>query len=301
MNEPQTTPNPQKPDLKSILTQNNRVTKIISVVSLILVIFGIFAFIIIGLYRFELFEFPEFIQNIFSKKDDGNFNTGKNDRNIREFVINNKSSDKPSDNRGYVFEITLENLREIISNIKLPDSLYIYTEANYYKSGELSRTEGMELWKKGEKYKYSLSVNSIPEETYINDSVNELIENHQTGHSVVKPVSALFSFDNIPHISNIEFYLNLLETGQIVNCSPIYYDNNSNIICITYFVPNLNQTEDIEISLDTGIVSSLWCYIGEYDDLDLYYESKTTVYNDGSDISAGRIPIPDSLFIIDME
>lgn len=290
--------------IKSIISENNKITKAISVILLILIMFGLFAFIIIGLYRFDLIEFPPFIQNLFFKSDGDDSEIGKDDRNIYGFLRDNAEPDNNSydfggsDKTGYVLYITPDNIKDIISKTKLPDNLYLEVEANYYENDKISRTEELSLWKKGDKYKYILKVDSKLEESYINDSKNEYIENHVTGDKLKKAASPAFSFDNIPHIPNINYYLNLSESGEIEN-HHIYQNRDSNIAHIKYSVPKLGQWELIDISLDTGIVERIRCFAGEHNDL--YYESVTTVraaYYDGDERWEANTPVQDSVFEI---
>ena len=281
--------------LKSKLSENNGLTKAISVIFLILIMFGLFTFIIVGLYQFNLIPFP--ILNIFFNPADSNITDGGDAGNIYDWLRNNGG---PGDltGGGYYFEDTLDNIKAVIANIRMPDNLYLETEAKYYADGKAARTEEMSLWKKGEKYKYILKVNSRPEESYINDAVNEFIENFQTDSKRTRPVSAAFSFDNVPHIKNINYYLNLLESGEIKS-HIIYRYPDSNIVRIKYIIPQLDQTELIDISLDTGIVKSVICRVGKNGDK--FYECETKVieaYYDGDGQSASKSSIRDSLFAI---
>lgn len=290
-------PQKQKKSLTAIISENNSITKTISFASFILLMFCLFAFIINGLHRFDLL--PEFLENLFYKTSDSSHAAEKDDRNIYEYLKNaddGKSGDFENGG-GFTLEITAENIRDILSLIKLPDNLYIKTEARYYKDGTVSRIEEMSLWKKGAKYKYTLSVNSSPGEEYINDSKYELIINHQTGGKLIRPASKSFSFDNIPHISNINYYLDLIESGEIVNLS-IRRSDDSNIAQIKYYIPQFDQREMIYISLDTGIVKRIECRTGEHGDL--YYESDTQkieAYYDGGE-TPEKTPLVDSLFEI---
>ena len=304
--------NPEKSKIGSIMaiiSENNKFTKTISVLSLILIMFGLFAFIIIGLYRFDLIEIPIFIQNIFFKTDDNSAAMGKDDKNIYDYLRDNAQSENfdsvdfpdsvhaGNENDGYILEITVDNIKNIISNIKLPDNLYIETDAHYY-TGDKIRFEKMSLWKKGGKYKYTLTVNSVLEESYINDAKNELIENFITGNRLKQAVVQTFSFDHVPHISNINYYLDLIESGEIVN-QTISQNNDATKVRITYFIPQLDQRELIDISLDTGIVLYVECRIGQNNDL--FYKSETTIkefYYDNDGQTGAKTSIPDSLFVI---
>ena len=281
------------------LSENNKLTKAISVVFLILIMFGLFAFIITGLYRFNLISVPPFIQNIFFKPNGNESTAGIDDKNIYDFLKNNADSENPDPTgEGYYLEYALENIKDIIAGIPLPDNLYLETEAKYYTDGKISRTEEMSLWKKGSKYKYRLIVNTELKETYINDSKKEFIENHQTRSSVTRTVSEAFSFDNAPHIKNINYYLNLLESGEI-RSRIIYRYPDSNRTRIKYSIPQLNQREVIDISLDTGIVLKVTSRVGINDDL--FYECETKVieaYYDGDKQAASKSSIQDSLFEI---
>ena len=295
------------------LRENNVLTKSISIIFLILIMSGLFAFIIFGLYKFKLIEIPAFIENIFFRKDDAAIEFKKDDAYIYDFLSditdnanNIKNTDNPSSagsyNSGeYVLDITLDNIKDIISTIKIPDNLYLETEAKYYIDRKLLTKSEMSLWKKGNKYKYTLTVNSKLEETYINNSINEYVVNHRTGSKLIQPANKLFSFDNIPHMPDINYYLNLLESAQIVN---YYLDlgGDENIVQIKYSIPLLNQWENIWISLDTGIVLGVKSYAGE--DGDLYYECNTSVREayDTVDARTGNNEdenaIPDSVFNI---
>ena len=286
-------------ELNLKLSENNKLTKAISIIFLILIMSGLFAFIITGLYRFGLLKLPAFIENIFIKPAGDNLITGNDDRNIYDFLKNNAES--AGDNLyggGYSLEYTLDNIRDAIKNISMPDNIYLETEAKYYIDGKSARTEKMFLWKKGEKYKYELVIDSELNETYINDSKTELIENFRTGSKIIKSASEAFSFDSIPHIQNINYYLDLLEGGEMLRCF-VRPNSDSNIVEIQYSVPELDQWELIYISLDTGIVLEVRCFVGE--NADRFYECKTNViesYYDGDEQSAAKSSIQDSLFAI---
>ena len=287
----------KKSEIKSIISENNKITKAISILFLGLIMFGLFAFIIIGLYSFDLIEIPRFIQNIFFKTDNDGTESEKDDRNIYEFIRDNAKAGIDDINKGFTLEITRNNIKDIIANTRLPDNLYLETEVYYYTDGKISRTEEMSLWKKGDKYKYDLSVNSVKEESYINDTKNELIENFITGSKSKKAAVTAFSFDNIPHIQNINYYLNLLENREIISGAP-KQNSDSNIARVRYYIPQLNQREIIEVSLDTGIVLYVECTVG--DGNDLFYKLVTTVkeaYYDGDEQEA-KTTIKDSLFVI---
>ena len=289
----------EKKTIKSIIGENNKLTRAISIIFLVFIMFGLFAFILIGLYKIDLINIPQFIQNIFFKPDDGGEEIQRDDSPVYDFLRdNNKDNAYNPDETGYIPEITLENIKVIISKIKLPDNLYLETDANYYTDGKITRTEEMFLWKKGEKYKYELSINSNSEESYINDSKNEQTENFSTGNKLKKAVVPIFSFDNIPHIQNINHYLDLLDDGEIIR---FYLDreSDSNMVLIRYESVSLDQREEIHISLDTGIVTQVRCWVGENNDL--YYECSTTVieaYYDGDEQSAEKTVIQDSMFVI---
>ena len=199
----------------------------------------------------------------------------------------------------FVFEITLDNLREVISKIAFPDNLRLETTVKYYEDGiNAVKTEDMFLWKKDGKYRYELRVNSRLEETYINDTKKERIENAVTKSSTTKNAVNLFSFDNIPHIPNINYYINLLESGDIRHLA-INRHNDENIVQIRYWAESLNQWETIRFSLDTGIVLSVKCYAG--DNKRLYYDCVTSVseaYYNSDEQAKTQTSIADSLFVI---
>jgi hypothetical protein len=93
--------------LKSIFSENNKITKAISVLLLIVIMFGLFAFIIAGLYRFDLIEFPAFIMNIFFRTGGEDSETRKDDKNIYEFLHNHSDSAESgnSNAEGYILNI----------------------------------------------------------------------------------------------------------------------------------------------------------------------------------------------------
>lgn len=288
-----------KNSLKSLISENNRFTKLLSVFFLALIICGLFAFIITGLYRFGLFEFPEFIQNIFTKQNGAEKDPVKDDGSAYEFLREYGESDNENAREGFSLEITLENIKEAAQIVKLPDNLHLETEANYYTGGKISKTERMSLWKKGAKYKYILTVGSIAEESYINNGKNEFIENFITGDKIKRTAPKAFSFESVPHISDIGYYLELTESGEISDFA-VFQNTDSNTALIEYSVFELNQREVIEISLDTGIVLKTECRIGELDEL--YYESSVKVieaYYDGDELSAEKTAIHDILFEIE--
>jgi len=291
--------------IKLLIGENNKLTKTISILFLCLLMFGLFTFILTGLYWFDLLpEFPEFIQNIFFKTDDGGIETDKDDGNIYDFLQhgdNKNDFENFGSDQGFTLEITLDNIKDVISRTKLPDNLHLETKADYYTDGIISRTEEMLLWKKGGRYRYTLTVNSVPEELYINDSRNEFIENFATKSTLRRTAPEAFSFDNIPHVTNINYYLDLLErveSGEITRVFA-HRNNDSNIVEIRYSIPLLDQHKLIYISLDTGIVEWVRIFTGEH--YDLFYESTTMVreaYYDGDVHSAERTLINDSLFYI---
>jgi len=294
--------------IKLLIGENNKLTKTISILFLCLIMSGLFAFILTGLYFFDLLpEFPEFIQSIFFKTAGNLSEPDKDDGNFYDFLQygssgdNNGGPESSASDHGFTLEITLDNIKDVISRTKLPDNLHLETKADYYTNGHISRTEEMILWKKGEKYKYTLAVNSVPEESYINDSRNELIENFMTDSRLKRTAPEAFSFDNIPHISNINYYLDLLEKLEIGEITRVFAhrNNESNILEIRYSIPDLEQHQLIYISLDTGIVERVVTRVGEH--YDLFYESVTIVweeYYDGDTQSQERTSIHDSLFYI---
>jgi len=277
--------------VKSILSKNNKLTRGLSILFLAFVVLGLFAFILTGLYRFDLIEIPEFIQNLFFPKDEDAQEPEKDDGAVYAFLRQNGAEAAES----AVFEITLENIRETLSQTQLPDNLYLETEARYYTAGVIVRTENLSLWKKGGKYKYTLTVNSELEQSYTNDAQYEYIENFKTGSRIKKNASSAFSFDNIPHIQNINYYLDLLESGEITGFSATR-KSEPDAVEIEYTIPELSQRELIYIYLDTGVVGRVYTESQGV----LYYESETAIieaYYDG-----GQMPeitsIQDGLFEI---
>jgi hypothetical protein len=300
---------------KFSLRENNMLTKSISTVFLILTVTGLFAFILVGLFSFDLLEMPAFIKNINNMlfgTENNIEETQNNDDDIYDYLRNNSNNSSNTENKenkeiktddfnDFIFErqITLDNLRDIISKIAFPDNMLLEMKVKYYADGiNVQKTIDMTLWKKDVKYKYELRVDSKLEEVYINNAIKEHIENKITNSSVTKPADDLFSFNNIPHIPNIDYYLSLLESGEIDRYS-IDRHNDENIVQIRYWARSLNQWETIRFSLDTGIVLSVVCYAG--DNKSRYYECVTFVrkayYN--SDEQAGeQTAIMDSMFEI---
>lgn len=290
---------------------------------LILIVAGLFALIFYGLFSFDLLEMPAFIKNINDMLFGTENNLGEtqnNDDDIYDYLRNNSSNtgnnsnetdigetDDSGDFNGFnnfndfIFErqITLDNLRNLISKIAFPDNMHIETKVKYYADGiNAEKTIDMILWKKDVKYKYELRIDSKLEEIYINDGKREYIENKITNSSITKNADDLFSFNNIPHIPNIDYYLNLLESGEIERYR-IDRHSDENTVQIRYWARSLNQWETIRFSLDTGIVLSVVCYAG--DNKSRYYECVTFVreayYN--SDEQAGeQTAITDSMFEI---
>ena len=280
----------------TFIGKNNGFTKAASFMFLFFAMIALFTFIIAGLYRFGLVELPEFVQNLFPKANSGDgAKTEMDDGDIYNAL---KNSVAPDGEAGFALEISAENIREMIAGLKLPDNLHLETTAHYYKNGAILRTEEMSLWKKGSKFKYILNVNSVPEESCINDAANERIENFATKSVLKRAAAPEFSFDSIPHAQNINHYLDLIESGEIMRYS-IKQNSDSNAVEIKYRLALLDSWELIYISLDTGIVSEVRSYAGRQNDQ--YYDSKTKLiaaYYDGDEQSAALSPIEDSLFEI---
>ena len=272
--------------LKDKLKENNAVTKSLSVIFLILILAGLFTFIIIGLHSLNLLVIPEFLQNIIYGRD-----ADEQVQSDNSGIYDVLGSDR-TETGGFGVEISLETVRGIISVINLPDNLYLETAAKYYMGGELARTAEMSLWKKENKYKYI--INSDGGEIYINNGVLEFTEDLLTGNVQTRRANPNFNFANIPHISDINYYLDLIENGQIVD----YYINrkiDGNIIEITYKIDELDQHEIIWISLETGLVMNVWSYVGDI----LFYESATSVleaYFTGE--APGDTVLTDNIFAI---
>jgi len=285
--------------IRAALGKNNRFTAGVSFAFLFLLMLALFAFMIAGLHRFGLIELPAFIQDLFFKTAEEKPESEKNDKNIYDHLIKSSGDPGPSPGGGFVLEITLENVREAIASTKMPDNLHLEMEARYYADDgkTTTRAEHMSLWKKGEKYKYLLSVDSVLEETYTNDSKYEQIENHATGSLLIRNAAPSFSVGDIPHMPDINHYLDLLEGGEIkVFAIKQNEQNGENIIEIKYDLPQLDQYELIQISLDTGIV--LWVRSFNKTHGGQFYECKTKVnaaYYSGAETKA---EIDNFLFLI---
>ncbi|MCL2099165.1 MAG: hypothetical protein FWH24_01855 [Oscillospiraceae bacterium] len=262
--------NRQKPkNLKDKLKENNALTKTISVIFLILIIAGLFAFITIGLHSLNLLVIPDFIRNTFFYGSGTGEQTAADDSGIYDFL----DSERP-DRGGFAVDISLESVRGLISVTVMPDNLYLETTAEYYSDGNAARTVEISLWKKEEKHKYLLKNNRLPEELYINNGVSEYYENYITQNSDVRRAVAGTSFDfaSLPHINDINFYLDLIVSGEITDYA-INRDIEGNILVITYKTAELGQREEIEISLESGLVLSVQSYFGDV----LFYKSVTSV------------------------
>ena len=291
MNKPEKT---KFGSIKAAMAKNNKLTAGISFLFLFLIMFGLFAFIITGLYRFGLIEFPAFIQNLFFKSVGGEPEPEKDDKNIYDFLLSQNSNGNAAGGEALSATISLENIRDALAGIKLPDCLHLEVEASYYINGEVSRSEQMSFWKKGDKCKYLLSVDFVPEESYINDSQYEQFEDLAKGvRSPKKP--AELSLGGIPHMPDINGYLDLIKEGEIIGCGLVQNDE-SNIIEITYVLPPLNQRELIRVSLDSGVVLEVRSY--GPDGENMFYRCETEIvaaWYDGGGAGAAP-PIDDSMF-----
>lgn len=294
MNKPEKT---KFGSIKSAMAKNNKLTAGISFLLLFLIMFGFFAFIITGLYHFGLIEFPAFIQDLFFKTDGEKPEPEKDDKNIYDFLALNSPENNADGSESLVAEITLENTRDAIANTKLPDNLHLEIEARYYINGEISRTEELSFWKKGDKCKYLLSVDFVPEESYINDSKYEQFENFVSGSRSPKKAAAL-SLGDIPHMPDINRYLDLFANGEITDYS-LAQNDDSNILEITYVLPQINQRELIRVSLDTGVVLEARSFSAGPDGERMFYSCETEIvaaYYDGDTNAGAAAPIPDFLF-----
>ncbi|MCL2158021.1 MAG: hypothetical protein FWH48_01290 [Oscillospiraceae bacterium] len=297
MNKPEKTTK-SKNSAGSVFSKNNKLTSAISLLFLFFIMFSLFSYIIVGLYRFGLLELPAFIQNLLPKAEP-EAEAEKDDKNIYDYLIENSGQGAdPSGGEGFSLEITLENIRDVVASTKLPDNLWLECKASYRIDGKVLRTEELELWKKGEKYKYLLGANSVLEEAYTNDAKNELIENFSTGDRAIRAASAAFSFDSVPHLQDINHYLDLLESGEITDYV-LSQNSDSNTIEIEYTIAQLDQRELIYISIDTGIVLRVRSYFNGQSDS--FYECETTVkaaYYDGDEQAEALAPIEEELFLI---
>ena len=289
--------------LKLKLNEKNKLSSAVLLILLVLIIGGVLCFMIFGLRHFELMQFPKFIEDLFYKSDNAEVQIINDDRSIYNFLT--AKEDNPEDdinteeiaaNEIYEFNITLENIREVLENIVLPDNIYIESRAEYRYKNEVSKIVETSLWKKGEKYRYLVKVNSINEILYVNDGKREYIKDFTADTSVTKESDELFSFVNIPNIPDINYYLDLIEDTEITNYTSVEADDNENIARIKYRIPELDQRENIFISLDTGIVLAVR---SEHGQNITYYEYNATVkeaYNDGAEIA--KTEIVNSLFVI---
>jgi hypothetical protein len=283
----------QSKKLKDKLKENNALTKAVSAIALIIIIAGLFALIIVGLRSSDLFRLPDFLENLFFGVNDDGEAIKADDGDIYDYL----SADE-LEGGGFSIEISLENVREIISGINLPDNLHLETTAEYYSRGRVSKRVEMSLWKKEEKYKYTVKSNGEPEELYINDGRFEYIENSVTGSSIRRTANKNFNFESVPHIKDINYYLDLIDGGSIINYEVHRgrgIEIEESIIIIIYEIEELNQRERIQISLDNGIVLSVTCEV----DGVLYYKSETSVK---AEYFTGHEPeinaLTDDIFII---
>ena len=263
--------------LRDKLKENNALTQSISVISLILILVGLFAFITVGLRSYGLFQFPAFIENIFFPRDGGGGTfAGAASDGVYDFL---PSPSEETENVGFSLDISnlsLEAVRGLIAATNLPDNFHLETKARYFIDAAPTRTVEMSLWRKGDKHKYRLRSNGVYEELYINDGVYEYIRNYITRDSTVRAASTAFSFERVPHIKDINYYLDLIESGEITDHS--INRQEGNIIMIMYEIEALAQRDMITLSLDTGFVSNVRSYIiCDNGRPVLFYESTTTV------------------------
>lgn len=279
------------------LGEKNKFSSAMLLIFLVLIITGVLSFVILGLRHFNLFALPQFIEDLLFRRHESAIEEKNDDRDIYNFLESENPSDEPE---GYVhmFDVTLENIREVIDNIVFPENIYILSRAEYYYKDSVSKIMETSLWKKGEKFRYFLTVNSRREDLYINDGTNEYIQNYVSEKNVTRKADELFSFKDVPHIQDISHYLDLLESAEIVSCAVVRYsDSYDNVAHIKYRIPELNQRENIYISLDTGIVLEVRSYYGNGNEL--YYKYIADVreaYNDISQVQ--RTAIDDDLFVI---
>ena len=275
--------------LKDKLQENNTLTQCVSVIFLILILTGLFAFIILGLRNYGLFKLPDFLERML-------FGVSGDNALIRpeHSDIYNILGSGRAEPRGFILDISLENARGIISGTNMPDNLHLETTAVYFINGMPSRTVGMSFWRKGDKHRYIISSNGVPQEIYINNGVHEYIRNYITGSWTRRAAGLNFSFNNVPHIKDVNYYLDLIESGEITTYK-IERGREENTITITYEIAELNQRDIIRVSLDNGIVLAVRSYVGDM----LFYESVTSVIEA---YFTGRGPdntvLTDDLFVI---
>ena len=287
--------------IKFKLNEKNKLSSAVLLILLVLIILGVLSYIIFGLRHFNLLElkFPAFIENLLSNNNGATVQNKGDDSDIYDFlenVANNTEIEEIDSRETFIFEISLENIRDVIENIMLPDNIYIESKAEYYHGNEISKTVETSLWKKGGKFRYHVKINSRDEILYINDGQREYIGDFTANNNIIKNSDELFSFANIPNIPDINYYLDLLEDSKIVNYVLVQTNDNENIARIKYEIPSLDQYENIFVSLDTGIVLEVR---SDYGNNTTYYKYSTVVkeaYNDGAEIS--RTEITDSLFEI---
>ena len=256
------------------LKENNALTQSISVISLILILAGLFIFITVGLRSYGLFQFPAFIENILFPR---------NDDDISIIIAHSDFHDLLPSERvetsGFSLDISnlsLESVRGLIAATNLPDNFHLETMAKYFIDAAPMRIVEMSLWKKGDKHKYRLRSNGVYEELYINDGVYEKIINYITGSSTIRAAGTAFSFERVPHIKDINYYLDLIESGEITHHA--INRQEGNVIMIMYEIEALAQRDMITISLDTGFVSNVRSYVICDDGRPvLFYESTTNV------------------------
>jgi len=232
-----------------------------------LILAGLFTFITVGLHTLDLLVLPDFVQNIFFYRQDSGEQARTDDSDIYDFL-----SSAMAERGGFSAEFSLDYIRGIISVINTPDNLYLETVARYYIDGAVSRDAEMSLWRRENKHKYIISSGGELEELYINNGEFEFLENNITGSSRRRVSAANFSFRSVPHISDINYYLDLIELGVI-----IYYEISrefdGNILSIIYNIEELDQREYIQVSLETGLVLSVRTYVGG----ELFYANETSI------------------------
>lgn len=288
-----------KDRLREKLRENNALTQSISVISLILILAGLFAFITIGLRSYGLFRFPAFIENMISRDGGGGAMARAAQSDIYGFLASDRA--ERAETHGFsldLSDLSVESVRGIIAATNLPDNFHLETEAGYFIDGALVRTIHMSLWKKGDKHKYRLMSNGILEELYVNNGAYEYIRNYITGSYTRRLAGTGFSFERVPHIKDINYYLDLIESGRITYHSINRHEGN--VIRIIYEIEILAQRNIINISLDTGFVLSMRSYFRNDTDYILFYESATTVIEAYfADNVPDNTALTDGLFVIE--
>lgn len=221
---------------------------------------GMLALIIGGLRMFKLITLPKFLEEFLFGQESAEAAPKNDDSELLQFLINNPPDDSGAESPAIT--ISADNFKRIISEMTLPEEFHTLSSATYYSNGNIMRKETSSLTASGGKYRCMITVNGVNSEEYISDGVIESAENFASGNVTRKTVSALFPLASLPHTPDPRYYLSLLDSGTVETVT-LTRSFDDAVATVTYSIPQLNQTEIIEISLDTGFIQSIQTFRGD--------------------------------------